>query len=126
MGYWVCTGLDIGEQLDQEGIRSLLGVDASEVLSLHLSSDGQAEIVVFDERFSGSWAEGENGGKVTISGEDSPLMLALRENGTAWIIYFGEAAAGVWEETEDGIDLHLTGGAGLDLSFYLWPDGTLE
>ena len=208
VGYWVCTGLDIGEQLDEEGIRSLLGVDASEVLSLHLSSDGQAEIVVFGERFSGSWAEGENGGKVTIPGEDSPLMLALqedgnlsltmeadgqsmpatlspvdsrpavfdresqpepeeidlpgfwtctgldmgfdevmdeegiaatfgvsadslmslrlRENGTAWIIYFGEAAGGVWEETEDGIDLHLTGEADLDLSFYLWPDGTLE
>ena len=208
VGYWVCTGLDIGEPLDEEGIRSLLGMDASEVLSLHLSSDGQAEIVVFGERFSGSWAEGENGGKVTISGEDSPLMLALREdgnlsltmeadgqsmpatlspvdsrpavfdrepqpepeeiglpgfwtctgldmgfdevmdeegiaatfgvsadslmslrlreNGTAWIIYFGEAAGGVWEETEDGFDLHLTGGAGLDLSFYLWPDGTLE
>ena len=26
VGYWVCSGLDIGEQLDEEGIRSLLGV----------------------------------------------------------------------------------------------------
>ena len=208
VGYWVCTGLDIGEQLDEEGIRSLLGMDPSEVLSLHLSSGGQAEIVVFGERFDGSWTETENGGQLTIPGEDSPILLALqedgtlsltmeedgqsmpaalspadsrpevfdrepqpepeeidlpgfwtctgldmgfdevmdeegiastfgidadslmslrlRENGTAWIIYFGEAAAGVWEETEDGIDLHLTGGADLDLSFYLWPDGTLE
>ena len=57
---------------------------------------------------------------------DSLMSLRLRENGTAWIIYFGEAAGGVWEETEDGIDLHLTGEADLDLSFYLWPDGTLE
>ena len=207
VGYWVCTGLDIGEQLDEEGIRSLLGVDPSEVISLHLSGDGQAEIIVFGERFSGSWTEAENGGQIAIPGEDSPIALTLqedgslslsmeadgqsmpatlsrsenrpevfdrepqaepeaidlpgfwvctgldmgfdemmdeegiassfgisadslmslrlRENGTAWIIYFGEAAGGVWEETEDGFDLHLTGEADLDLSFYLWPDGTL-
>ena len=64
--YWVCTGLDMGdgEMMDTEAIRSLLGVEGAEVMTLCING-GKGDLYLMGDLLSCEWTKTETGGKLT-------------------------------------------------------------
>ena len=64
--YWVCTGLDMGdgEMMDTEAIRSLLGVEGAEVMTLCIDG-GKGDLYLMGDLLSCEWTKTETGGKLT-------------------------------------------------------------
>lgn len=94
-GYWVCTGLDMGdgEMMDTEAIRSLMGLDGAEVMALCIDG-GKGELYLMGDILSCDWTETPTGGYLTSPEYDGVVAEFTAEaDGTLKCVVEDEDAA---------------------------------
>ncbi|MCI6957277.1 MAG: DUF5050 domain-containing protein [Candidatus Faecousia sp.] len=93
-GYWVCTGLDMGdgEMMDTEAIRSLMGLDGAEVMALCIDG-GKGELYLMGDILSCDWTKTPTGGYLTSPEYDGVVAEFTAEaDGTLKCVVEGENA----------------------------------
>ncbi|MGN0658631.1 MAG: DUF5050 domain-containing protein [Emergencia sp.] len=81
--YWVLSGLDIGTGMeDAETAAEFFQMEADEIMSLKISDDGTAGVILYKEYGTGTWTETDKGLDIVVGegNEDSQTITFVRDD----------------------------------------------